>query len=138
MHVEFYTAIVTRALLVLLYIPVLVRVIRGSSYTPIVRIIILLMLSNVLLLAQERFYYGLWIGTPVYTAWTIWGYAVLVGLGNLAFNVAHLELAWIYRKVAIETPLMIESQDSVAPINDRKSKVVYFWLMVCNVLFPVV
>jgi hypothetical protein len=138
MEAELITAIATRSLLLLGYTPTLIHIIRGTAYKPIIRIVATLIVSNLLLVVNEWFYFNLFVkNPPVYDTATIWGYSILVGLGNLAFNVSHLELAWIYRNVAISTPLMLEGQESLF-IDDRKARSTYQWLMVFNVAFPVV
>lgn len=47
---------------------------------------------------------------PIYPPYVFWAYSLSLGLSNLCFNVAHLELAWIYRKIARDTPKLIEDE----------------------------
>jgi hypothetical protein len=65
----------------------------------------------------------------------IWTFSIAFTISTVTFNVSHFELAWIYRKIANDSPKMLES----LPVNEefeRRQKLIYRVLMVINVLVP--
>lgn len=55
---------------------------------------------------------------------------------TLCFNVSHWELAWIYRKIAVDSPKILLD----LPVDEeyeRKQKKIYWYVMVLNVIFPI-
>ena len=127
--------LITRSTLLLLYIPTLIHVLRGSRYTFVIGLILLLMGAQIFNLTLSIFFKALFIPPVKSTEFNIWGYGISIGLANTCFNVAHFWMAWIYRKIANDTPKLLE-QETVDEQTKRSDDRKYWVLITLNILFP--
>jgi hypothetical protein len=126
----------TRVVLFVAYVPTLVHAVRGSKYRTVIWLVSLLLVSNLTIVGFYRFYKQIFIDNSLTTS-SIWGYAITDAVGNLCFLVSHFELAWTYRRIAGDTPMLLNEELTVMSEDDAKSRVWYWVLMASNCLIPV-
>jgi hypothetical protein len=107
MFSSFLSAVITRLILLLLWVPTLIHAVCGSKYTAVIQMTVAFIALQLVGLAMNIF--GHQIGAPAYEFSYVnaLAYGVFDGAMYAIFNAVNLELAWIYRNIAKTTPLAI-------------------------------
>ena len=99
---------VSTALLILVYSCLLVYIWKGSKSTFVMQLVGLLLVSNVMLLADMIYLERVMKEDP--TTDNIWVFWVFKGIGDACYLTAHFLLAWKYRKVSNDIPKVLNNE----------------------------
>lgn len=125
------TSTIIAMVLFVLYSAVLVKVLTGSKYKLVCAIVVMLMVSDLALIAvcycNDQI-----ILKKNYEEGLIITHGVLTGLFFLTFNLAHFILAWQYKTLSEDIPKVLEEDY----LEVSQNRVLYWSLFAANILLP--
>jgi hypothetical protein len=128
METELIVGFTCSAVLVAIFAITLVRVCRGSRFSFVIKLCIMLMLSN---LGAIGINYAQTLNPSSMTM--IWILGLSFGVTSVFFNVSHFLLADKYKEIATEIPKIIEQQPP-----EKKRTCTYWTLLTLNIAAPVI
>ena len=129
-----WSGVVTRSLLIVMYVATLIHVRMGSKYTAVTYLILILILNNASGIVLDFAAMSMLVHHN-HTHFLVWAWSLSFALMNLTFNISHFELAWIYKNIAHNVPQALSNQHDQDAYQQRQL-IIYWVLMTLNIVFP--